>query len=121
MRRGGLEPPRVASLPPQGSASASSATSALGEKNESILLISDDLHKGFLMKQIAQWLIRIYQWTIRPLLGTTCRFYPSCSDFASEAMARYGVVYGSWLALKRIIRCHPWHPGGYDPVPEEKD
>jgi len=63
-------------------------------------------------------LIRVYQWFISPLLGNHCRFYPSCSQYAREAIERYGVLRGGWLALRRILRCHPWHPGGVDPIPE---
>ncbi len=63
-------------------------------------------------------LIRSYQWLLSPLLGNHCRFYPSCSQYAVEAIERYGALQGCWLALKRILRCHPWHPGGIDPVPE---
>jgi putative membrane protein insertion efficiency factor len=62
-------------------------------------------------------LIRLYQITLSPLLGPTCRFYPSCSNYALEAVGRFGLVRGGWLSLKRIGRCHPWHPGGVDPVP----
>jgi uncharacterized protein len=62
-------------------------------------------------------LVRTYQWTVRPLLGPACRFCPSCSDYALEALARHGAWRGSGLAAKRILRCNPWHPGGYDPVP----
>ena len=69
------------------------------------------------MRALAISLIRIYQWTISPLLGPNCRFYPSCSQYAAEAIERFGVLRGAWLAVKRIGRCHPWHPGGYDPVP----
>ena len=69
------------------------------------------------MRTLAIFLIRVYQWTISPLLGPNCRFYPSCSQYAAEAIGRFGVLRGAWLAVKRIGRCHPWHPGGYDPVP----
>lgn len=61
-------------------------------------------------------LIRAYQIGIAPLLSPCCRFYPSCSEFAIEAIRRHGPVKGSGLALRRLLRCHPWHPGGYDPV-----
>lgn len=70
------------------------------------------------MRIVVQGLIRLYQWTLSPLLGPRCRFYPSCSRYAHEAVGRYGVWRGGWLALKRIGRCHPWHPGGIDPVPQ---
>jgi uncharacterized protein len=69
------------------------------------------------MKRFLVGLIRGYQYLFRPLLGANCRFYPSCSDYAREAVERHGALTGAWLALKRIARCHPYHPGGYDPVP----
>lgn len=69
------------------------------------------------MRQVATLLIRLYQLTISPLLGPRCRFYPSCSQYALGAVNRFGLLRGGWLALKRIGRCHPWHPGGLDPVP----
>jgi putative membrane protein insertion efficiency factor len=69
------------------------------------------------MRALAALLIRIYQWTVSPLLGPRCRFYPSCSQYAHEAVLRFGVLRGGYLALKRLGRCHPWHPGGFDPVP----
>jgi uncharacterized protein len=69
------------------------------------------------LKAILRAFLRAYQYVFRPLLGRNCRFVPSCSDYAMEAIERHGALYGSWLALKRIGRCHPWHPGGYDPVP----
>ena len=69
------------------------------------------------MRSLAIFLIRLYQWTVSPLLGPRCRFYPSCSQYALEAIARFGAVRGAWLALRRLTRCHPWHPGRLDPVP----
>ena len=65
-------------------------------------------------------LIRLYQWTLSPMLGARCRFYPSCSCYAHEAIERHGALRGAWLAAKRVLRCHPFSPGGYDPVPDER-
>ena len=70
------------------------------------------------MKRVLLAALRGYQYLCRPLLGANCRFYPSCSDYAHDAIANHGTLRGSWLALRRVSRCHPWHPGGYDPVPE---
>lgn len=69
------------------------------------------------MKTLLLAAVRGYRYALRPLLGANCRFYPSCSDYACEAIERYGAARGSWLAARRIGRCHPYHPGGYDPVP----
>ena len=67
------------------------------------------------------WLFRVlikgYQWFISPVLPGSCRYYPSCSSYALEALNMHGPLKGSWLGLKRIVRCHPWNDGGYDPVP----
>ncbi|MBP8867426.1 MAG: membrane protein insertion efficiency factor YidD [Propionivibrio sp.] len=62
-------------------------------------------------------IVRIYRAAISPVLGRNCRFHPSCSEYAIEAIERHGGCRGAWLTAKRISRCHPWHPGGYDPVP----
>jgi putative membrane protein insertion efficiency factor len=69
------------------------------------------------MKTIAMALIRLYQNTLSRVLPSTCRFYPSCSQYTYEAISRYGFWRGGWLGVKRIARCHPFNPGGYDPVP----
>jgi len=69
------------------------------------------------MARAVIFFIRIYQFFLSPFLGKNCRFYPSCSQYAVEALEKYGFFKGSLLALKRILRCHPFHPGGYDPVP----
>ena len=70
------------------------------------------------MKQFVLWLIRFYQHSISPLFPPTCRFTPTCSHYSYEAIERYGLTRGGWLAVKRIARCHPFNPGGYDPVPD---
>ncbi len=69
------------------------------------------------MKTLFSGAIRGYQLLLRPVLGANCRFYPSCSDYAREAIEIHGVAHGSWLAARRLCKCHPYHPGGYDPVP----
>ena len=63
------------------------------------------------------FLVRGYQLLVRPLIGAHCRFVPSCSDYAIEAIGRYGAIGGSGLAMRRVLRCNPWHEGGLDPVP----
>jgi uncharacterized protein len=70
------------------------------------------------MKHVLMFLIRLYRLLFSPLKPfPTCRYIPTCSDYALQAIKKYGSLQGSWMALKRISRCHPFHPGGYDPVP----
>jgi hypothetical protein len=70
------------------------------------------------MRNILIFFIRAYQYLISPLLGNHCRYHPNCSSYAIAALQTHGVLKGFWLALRRLSRCHPWHEGGYDPVPE---
>ena len=70
------------------------------------------------MRALASFIIKSYRYLISPLLGNHCRFYPSCSCYAETAIARYGFIKGSLLTLKRLGKCHPWHEGGLDPVPD---
>lgn len=72
------------------------------------------------MKQLFLRLIKFYQKVISPLKPPTCRFYPTCSHYGMEAIQRFGALKGGWLTIKRIFKCHPFHPGGMDPVPEKK-
>ncbi|MBW8900752.1 MAG: membrane protein insertion efficiency factor YidD [Massilia sp.] len=69
------------------------------------------------MNRLLVWLLRGYQLLVSPMLGQNCRFYPSCSTYAIEAVEVHGAARGSWLALRRVCRCHPWNEGGVDPVP----
>lgn len=69
------------------------------------------------MKALALFLIRAYQVTLSPLLGNRCRYHPTCSAYASEAIAKYGFLRGTALGVRRLLRCHPFHEGGIDPVP----
>jgi uncharacterized protein len=70
------------------------------------------------MRKAALLLIRGYQIVISPLLPSSCRFLPTCSEYGYEAIAKYGIIRGGWMAFRRILRCRPFHPGGYDPVPD---
>ena len=74
---------------------------------------------GQAMRSLAVTAIKIYQYAISPFLGNHCRFSPSCSSYAVQAIEAHGLVKGTFLGIKRIGKCHPWHPGGYDPVPGE--
>ena len=69
------------------------------------------------MSAILVTLIRVYQYLLRPLLGANCRFAPTCSEYACEAIEKHGAAKGTLLAARRVLRCHPYHSGGYDPVP----
>jgi putative membrane protein insertion efficiency factor len=69
------------------------------------------------MRHVLKFLIRMYQLTLSPMFGPRCRFYPSCSHYGMEAIDKHGALRGSWLTMKRIGRCHPFHEGGFDPVP----
>lgn len=71
------------------------------------------------MQKVLVMLLKGYQYLISPWFGQTCRFYPSCSCYAIEAIEKRGVLMGLWLTVRRMGRCHPWHPGGFDPVPEK--
>ncbi|MFW6297361.1 MAG: membrane protein insertion efficiency factor YidD [Desulfosalsimonas sp.] len=64
------------------------------------------------------FIIKLYQTLLSPVIGPRCRFYPSCSEYAFESIRRFGSVRGVWLAAGRLVKCHPFHPGGFDPVPE---
>jgi len=68
------------------------------------------------MKYILIFLVRGYQLLISPLLPKTCRFYPTCSEYFIQAVSKYGALKGTWLGIKRILKCHPFNPGGYDPL-----
>ena len=71
------------------------------------------------MKSVFLWLIHWYQRNISAYTPPACRFYPTCSQYACEAIERFGALTGGWLALRRLLKCHPLHPGGVDPVPEQ--
>mgnify|MGYP001082857111 CR=1 FL=1 len=74
-----------------------------------------------MLKRIFISIIRFYQVVISPIKPPSCRFYPTCSHYGLEAVGRFGALKGGWLTLKRILKCHPLHPGGIDPVPEKKE
>ncbi|MBS1130574.1 MAG: hypothetical protein H6R16_1576 [Proteobacteria bacterium] len=69
------------------------------------------------MKYLLIALVRGYQYAISPFLGRSCRYVPTCSEYMVDAVQKHGAFRGGWLGVKRVCRCHPWHPGGYDPVP----
>lgn len=73
------------------------------------------------MNAMLRTIVRGYRYFISPLLGPACRFHPSCSQYAEEALEVHGLWRGGWLAARRLCRCGPWHPGGYDPVPDRRE
>jgi putative membrane protein insertion efficiency factor len=72
------------------------------------------------LRQLLLWIIRAYQLLVSPWLRPSCRFYPSCSCYAHAAIEQHGALRGAWLALRRLLRCHPFNEGGYDPVPDKR-
>jgi hypothetical protein len=73
-----------------------------------------------MMTKVLQGAVLAYRWLASPLIAPSCRFHPSCSEYALEALERHGALRGGWLAARRLCRCGPWHPGGHDPVPRAK-
>jgi putative membrane protein insertion efficiency factor len=74
-----------------------------------------------MLKKVFISIIRFYQVAISPIKPPSCRFYPTCSHYGLEAVQRFGAFKGGWLTLKRILKCHPFHPGGIDPVPDKRE
>ncbi|OUM47021.1 membrane protein insertion efficiency factor YidD [Bacillus pseudomycoides] len=85
------------------------------------IILKEYAEKETVMKQIFIGIIRFYQKFISPMTPPTCRFYPTCSHYGLEAFQKHGAFKGFWLTLKRLLKCHPFHPGGFDPVPDKKD
>lgn len=83
--------------------------------NQIFLKVNLNLKKSILI------IIRIYQKLISPFLGKNCRFYPTCSNYTYQAIEEHGIIKGSYLGIKRILKCHPFNEGGYDPVPKKKE
>ena len=73
------------------------------------------------MRTILIAFIKAYRYLLSPFLGNNCRFHPTCSEYAETAIRRFGTLRGTWLSIRRVGRCHPWHEGGIDPVPEKND
>ena len=72
------------------------------------------------MRRVTLGLIRVYQWTLSPVLGPACRFHPSCSEYTYKAVESFGFLRGTWMGARRVLRCNPFCEGGYDPVPEKR-
>ena len=73
------------------------------------------------MRKIISGIIGLYRYAVSPFLGPSCRFTPTCSEYAQTSIMRFGVIKGGWIAIKRILSCHPWGKSGYDPVPEKRN
>jgi len=73
------------------------------------------------MRKIISGIIGFYRYVISPIIGPSCRYTPTCSEYSQEAVMRFGVIKGGWLSIKRILSCHPWGNSGYDPVPEKNE
>ena len=73
------------------------------------------------MRKVISAIIGLYRYLVSPFLGPNCRYTPTCSEYAQTAVMRFGVLKGGWIAIKRIVSCHPWGESGYDPVPEKKN
>ncbi len=73
------------------------------------------------MRKLLIQLVRAYRYLLSPLLGNHCRYYPSCSEYALSALEQHGALRGSWMSVRRLARCHPFHAGGFDPVPEKTE
>ncbi len=73
------------------------------------------------MRKLLIQLVRAYRYLLSPLLGNHCRYYPSCSEYALSALEQHGALRGSWMSVRRLARCHPFHTGGFDPVPEKTE
>lgn len=74
-----------------------------------------------MLRSVIVLFLKAYKYCLSPFLGNHCRFYPSCSSYAMESVQRFGVIRGGWLSIRRLGRCHPWHPGGVDPVPDHPE
>lgn len=85
------------------------------------IILEEYAEKEIVMKQIFIGIIRFYQKFISPMTPPTCRFHPSCSQYGLESFQKHGALKGFWLTIKRILKCHPFHPGGFDPVPDKKE
>jgi putative membrane protein insertion efficiency factor len=79
--------------------------------------IARRVEPGRLLRQLVLLPIRLYQWVVSPLLPPACRYQPTCSAYAIEAIGRHGLIAGGWMTLRRLLRCHPWGGSGFDPVP----